>query len=140
MVGWHRRYDGAFRRANMGFTVFMMSTFAGASAEAMELLDTLRKKLVESHGKREGLLLAHDASERIAVACTLAVGAQLLEGTAGPTEEVPATRMPREDDDPEDCRDTHIRKWREWALAHGLEPAPPVWIDGSLGLRVITRS
>ena len=56
-----------------------MSTVTVASAEAMELLATLRKMLVESHGKRDSLLLAHEASERIAVACTRAVGAQLLE-------------------------------------------------------------
>ena len=75
----HDHYDGPCRRANLPVRVFGLSTFGGASAEAMGIVGTLRSRLVEKFGKRGGQALAQQAMERIAVAAMRGVAANGMD-------------------------------------------------------------
>ena len=64
----HIRYDELCRQAQLDFQVFALSTLGAADDEAIELLGTLKARLEERFGKREGRELAQQAVERLAVA------------------------------------------------------------------------
>ena len=131
----HTAYDEPCRQAKMDFQVFALSTLGAASDEAMELVKTLRAKLAESFGKREGQELSHQCIERLAVAAMRGVGAQLLELTSGlassaaPSTHAAPSRSQVEADG---------GAYQQWATDHGFAPAPPSGVPDSVGIRVLS--
>ena len=133
----HAAYDGVCRLANMSFSVFGLSTLGGTGAEVMRVIGTLRDRLKERFGKREGLFLTQQAMERITVATQRGVAALLLSGPDGCCS-LPADSVdPRTDGGVED---KNHKAWQLWARAHGFEPAPSSGIDGSAGIRILVST
>ena len=83
----HAKYDVPCRDAKVDFQVFGISTFGATSEEADDLFRTVRSKLAECYGKREGRGLAQQAIERLSVAIMRGVGAELLEMTSSQVED-----------------------------------------------------
>ena len=133
----HTRYDELCRQAQLDFQVFALSTLGAADDEAVELLGTLKARLEERFGKREGRELAQQAVERLAVAALRGVGAMLLDlnTCSSAEEEVPPGSLVRSAATAHDGDD-----YESWAAEHGFAPAPASSVPGSLGIRVLASA
>ena len=133
----HAKYDVSCRDAKVDFQVFGMSTFGATSEETDDILRTLRSKMAECYGKREGRDLAQQAAERLGVATMRGVGAELLEMTYIQDEEALYSDQGR----PTTSADAGYRGGKGyvcWATRHGFAPALSTGVPGSAGIRVLT--
>ena len=128
----HIRYDELCRQSQLDFQVFALSTLGAADDEAVEFLGTLKARLEERFGKREGRELAQRAVERLAVAAMRGVGALLLvlscSSCSSAEEEVPPGSLVRSAATAHDGDD-----YESWAEEHGFAPAPASNVPGSWG-------
>ena len=81
-LGKHRHYDKLCSDAGFSFNACGFSTFGGAAPDAQLVLLKIKQRIAEIHGKAEGIILGHQASERIVVSVTRVVAAQLIEATS----------------------------------------------------------
>jgi hypothetical protein len=125
----------------MDFQAFALSTFGAADDEALDLVKSLKGHLSDRFGKRESRELFQQCLERLSVGVMRGVGAQLSDfaSCAAPQDPPSGDGMPACTSLFEEA-DLGHRKWREWAAAHGFEPAPPTNVPDSLGIRVLASA